>query len=107
MFERYLVCVVILCSFRTVSTVVSTLADLDNEVLDITDKYYEITSVIPLQTVGDVMNVSLDLNLLSISDVNANSGHLILSGYLTVSWIEERYTRITDDIWTQLSASSI
>lgn len=86
---------------------VTTLSDIDSELTGIIDDYYEITSVIPLQNVGDVMNVTMAMNLISVVAMETSGGYFTMSGYLTVVWVEGRHTPIADDLWISVPATSV
>lgn len=87
--------------------VVTTLSDIDSELTSIIDDYYEKTSVIPLQNVGDVMNVTMAMNLISVVAMETNGAYFTMFGYLTVVWVEDRHTPIADDLWISVPATSV
>lgn len=86
---------------------ISSLSALDSEVANILDGYYDLQSILPVQTVGTPLAVTVDFDLVSIVYFDDDSSHVTIAGYLTLVWTEERYTRVTDNIDVGVLASTI
>ncbi|XP_045211077.2 neuronal acetylcholine receptor subunit non-alpha-3-like [Mercenaria mercenaria] len=90
-----------------VNAVVTSLSDIDDEITTLFDGYFEKQAIVPLQTVGSTMAVTVDFDLVSIVDFDDDSGSTTVAGYLTVTWTEERYTTIADDVDVTVQTSAI
>ncbi|KAH3872178.1 hypothetical protein DPMN_035393 [Dreissena polymorpha] len=83
------------------------LVTLDDAVGDVFEAYTEKTTVLPVQAVGDKIDVDVGMHITSIVDVDSDSGTVTLTGYFTITWIEERLTPIADDVSVLFSGSLV
>lgn len=103
-----IVCVVVSMFLTTgVTAAITTLSDIDTQYAEISDIYFDKSKTIPVDIVGSTMAVTLDLDLVSIVQFDDDTGYVTMSGYLTITWTEERYTRVADAIDITVPATAI
>ena len=93
--------------YQKVASQVTTLADLDNELANLVDSYFERQSVIPVQSVTSAITVTAEFSLTAIKSINVEVGQIEISGYLTLTWADERFTPIAEDISVMVPSSKI
>ncbi|KAK3610737.1 hypothetical protein CHS0354_028134 [Potamilus streckersoni] len=74
------------------SSLENTWSDVSYQAVSVADAYGGATTIIPLNDLTQTINVSVDMDLLSINNFDEASGHIDISGYLSIKWTEMVYT---------------
>ena len=104
--DRLILLLMWLLPLQVVSQV-TTLNDLDTALADLKDSYYDRQSVIPIDNITNAITVTAKFSLTAIKSINVEAGQIEISGYLTLTWADERFTTITEDISVMVSSASI
>lgn len=89
------------------SAQISTLSELDAEFTSIIDAYFDKQSLIPKNDTNSSISVNVEFSLLVIKEVNVDAGQISISGYLTLTWTDERIPALADDIYVMVPASRL
>ena len=97
---------------QRIAAKVETLDQVDNLVADLKDAYYDKQSIIPKQNVTLAISVDAEFSLTAFKSVDVAAGQIAISGYLTLSWTDERFysytiENVTEDVLVMLPSNSI
>ena len=105
--NRLLVSLLTCLLCQQVTPQVTTLADLDTELANLKDSYFDRQSVIPKQDITSAITVTAEFSLTAIKSITVEAGQIEISGYLTLTWADERFTTIAEDISVMVSSDSV
>ena len=94
-------------TINTASSQITTLADLDAELTTLLDEYFDKQSVIPKQDITSSISVNVQFSLSALKEVDIDAGQITISGYLTTTWTDERYTPTADAVSVMVPAASV
>lgn len=91
---------------------VKTLEQVDGLVADLKDAYYDRQSIIPKQNVSLAMSVTAEFSLTAFKSVDVAAGQVAITGYLTLSWTDERFysytaENVSESVSVMLPSNSI
>ena len=69
--------------------------------------YFDRRSIIPKQDIASAITVTAEFSLTAIKSINIEEGQVEISGYLTLTWADERFTTIAEDISVMVSSDSV